>query len=196
MLTGIAIFLLLIALLLAIPVTLTFQVYWQQVAKGDIELQWAFGLVRVRLPASRFDAPSTEKEPEQTIDPVARSIQKKRSIFTVFRRKEFRQRIIRFIRDVWHGVHKEHLCLAIRMGLGDPADTGQLWVILGPVAGMLAVVQEASIRIEPDFVDTTFMLDSSGTIRIIPVQMLYLVIALLLSPPFWKGILQLRASGR
>ena len=196
MLTGVAVFLLLLGLLLAIPVTLTFQVYWQQVVKGDIELQWAFGLVRVRLPASRLSGPSSEEEPEQTIDHVERPTRKKQRIFAVVRRKEFRQRIIRFICDVWHAVHKENLTLGVRIGLGDPADTGQLWAFLGPVAGILADVQETSIMIEPDFVDTTFVLDSSGSIRIIPMQMIYLAIALLLSPPVWKGIHQMRAVGR
>jgi Protein of unknown function (DUF2953) len=99
---------------------------------------------------------------------------------------------MRFVRDLWHVVHKKDVVLRVRIGLGDPADTGQLWAIVGPVAGVLANIQEALIDIEPEFRDATFELDSSGTLRVIPLQVLYMTVALLLSPPVWQGIRQMR----
>ena len=98
--------------------------------------------------------------------------------------------------DFWHAVRKRHVSLHIRIGLGDPADTGQLWAVVGPVAGVLATIQEASIEIEPEFFDTTFELDGSGNIRLIPLQMIYLIVALLLSPAVWQGISKMRTAGR
>ena len=102
--------------------------------------------------------------------------------------------MIRFIHELWHAIQKRDVSLRIRIGLDDPADTGQLWAILGPVAGMLANVRQASIEIEPEFSVSTFELDSSGTIRIIPLQLLYLILALLLSPAVWRGIRQMRKA--
>ena len=110
------------------------------------------------------------------------------SIFRALRQTAFRRRIILFIHDLWHAVHKRDISLRLRVGLGDPADTGQLWAMLGPVAGMLADTQAASIEIEPEFFDATLELDSSGDIRFIPLQMIYLTVGLLLSPPVWRGI--------
>lgn len=195
MLTGVAAFLLLLIALLAIPVTLTFQVSWQQVFQSDIKLLWLFGLVRVRLPSFQSEMPSLEgEEPAEKISRVARSPRKKTNLFAAIRQKSFRRRIIRFISDFWRAVHKRNVSLRIRIGLGDPADTGQLWAVVGPVAGILANVQEASIEIQPEFLDTTFELDSGGNIRIIPLQMIYLTIGLLLSPPVWRGIKQMRKT--
>ena len=136
------------------------------------------------------------EELEQKIGRFERSFRKKQNVFAVVRQKPFRRRIIRFISDLWHAVHKKNVSLRVRVGLGDPADTGQLWAIVGPVAGILANIQEASIKIEPEFFDTTFELDSSGSIRLIPLQMIYLTVALLLSPPVWQGIRQMRIVGQ
>lgn len=197
MLTGVVAFLLLLVALLAIPVTLTFKVSWRGVFQNDIELRWPLGLVRVRIPSRQRKAPyPAREETQQVIGRLGRSSRKKQNFFVIVQRKQFRRRIIRFVNDLWHAVHKKNVSLRIRIGLGDPADTGQLWGIFGPISGMLANVEEASVEIEPEFLDTTFELDSSGNVRIIPLQMIYLTVALLLSPPVWQGIRQIRAAGQ
>lgn len=196
MLTGVLAFLLLIIALLAIPVTLTYQVFWPQVLQNDADLEWAFGLVHVRIPSSNSKAPSSHgEEPKRKTDRSERSSRKKPNVFAAVRQEPFRRRIFRFISDLWRAIHKKDVYLRVRVGLGDPADTGQLWAVFGPVAGILANVREASINIEPDFFDTTVELDSAGSIRIIPLQMVYLTVALLLSPRVWQGVLQMRKGG-
>ncbi len=103
--------------------------------------------------------------------------------------------MFRFVADLWRAIRKQDVNLRIRLGLGDPADTGRLWAVVGPVAGLLANVEEASVEIEPDFMDAVFELESSGEIRLIPLQILYLVVALLLSPPVWLGVKRMRRAG-
>jgi hypothetical protein len=194
MLIAVAVCLLLLIGLLAIPISLKFELSWPRASRQSLELQWGFGLVRVQIPAS---GPS-----ERQADRAARSARKKkqkkekpkkrRNVFAVLRQRAFRRRIMRFIRQLWYALRKQDLRVRVRLGLGDPADTGKLWAIVGPIAGLLSNFKEASIRIEPTFVDATFELDGSGTLRVIPLQMLYLTVALFLSPPIWRGIRQLR----
>ena len=193
MLTGVVAFLLLLIALLAIPVTLTFKMTWQQAFQGDIMLLWLFGLVRVHLPSFQSKATSPEGVGlAQKIDRFEQLSRKKHSVFAVVWQKAFRQRIIKFICDFWHVVHKRDVSLRVRLGLGDPADTGQLWAVIGPVAGMLSNAKEASIEIEPEFFDTTFELDSSGNIRLIPLQIIYFTVGLLLSPAVWQEVKRIR----
>ena len=192
MLTGVVVFLLLLTALLAIPITLTYRVTWPGIIRNETHLQWAFGLVRVRLPA---DAPSLEdNRAKQKIGDSARSSANARNILAAIRQDRFRHRIIRFLGDVWRAVHKKNVSLRLRVGLGDPADTGQLWAVFGPLAGMLTNIRDASVRIEPEFFDSALELDSSGSIRLVPLQILYLGLALLLSPSIWQGIRQLRGA--
>ena len=60
---------------------------------------------------------------------------------------------------------------------------------------MLARLRDARVVIEPDFVDATFEVDSSGTLRVIPLQFVMLALGLLVSPPIWRGIALMRATG-
>ena len=196
MLTGVLVFLLFLIALLAIPVTLTFQMSWPKAIQQDALLKWAFGLVKLRIPASEPKAlASADDESKRKAQRSKDSFGKRTNVFAAIRLKPFRRRIVRFIRDLWRAVHKKDLSLRVRVGLGDPADTGQLWAIVGPIAGLLTTVQGAAIAIEPEFSDSTFEFNSAGSIRIIPLQLIGMTIALLLSPPIWQGVVKMRKSG-
>lgn len=194
MLIGIISLLLLLIALLAIPVRMTFHVSRRQRFQGEIELCWLFGLACIRFdpfrasPTSREDKPGSKK-----IDDSQAARGKSRRGTGLFKHKAFRSRLLRFVRDFWHAVHKQNIILRVRIGLGDPADTGQLWALAGPLAGFLANCKEAYIELEPDFIDTVFELDSSGTIRFVPLQLLILALGMLLSLALWQGLNQMRS---
>ena len=194
MLVGVAIaaFLLLLVALLAVPVRLSFQVSWRQALHGNVQLYWLFGLVRLQRPLTRPKPPVPELSTDSREKTAAKKSPNQTSPFAVIRQKAFRRRVFRFLRDIWRSIRKQDLSLRVRIGLGDPADTGRLWALIGPVAGLLTEVQEASIEIAPEFTDAVFEFDSSGNIRVIPLQMIYLTFGLLLSPAFWQGLRQKR----
>lgn len=187
--------LLVLLFLLAIPLTLTYQLSWQQQLEGKAMLQWLFGLVRVQLPPPRAERPAPEeKQIEDSSESRAKTQRKKFNPLAALRQKAFRKRILRFACDLWHAIRAQDLYLRIRVGLGDPADTGQLWALFGPLSGLLATTENASIELEPEFIDAVFELDSSGKISVIPLQLLYLVLGLLCSPPFWRGMRRMRRA--
>lgn len=193
MLTGVLAFLLLIIALLAIPLTLVYQFTWRERWQGKVELQWLFGLLHVRIPVSPAKTPPAEEKarPKQVRHTKTKSKSKPNPL-AALRQRSFRQRIIKFMRDLWQAIHKRDVSLHVQIGLDDPADTGRLWAVVGPVSALLANNQEVQVDIQPNFADATLEFNSSGNIRIIPVQILALTIALLLSPPFWQGMLQMR----
>ncbi|MBT8090272.1 MAG: DUF2953 domain-containing protein [Gammaproteobacteria bacterium] len=196
MLIGIAIFLSLVVILLAIPVTLTYRLYWKQTLSANIRLRWAFGLVRTDVSPDNARAKADKPEAaRKTAGRPDRPQARNTNFMAAIRQPSFRRRIIRFISDVWRAIHKKNVRLLVRMGLGDPADTGQLWAVLGPLSGVFASLRDIRIAIEPDFVDTTFEVDSSGTIRLIPLQFVILALGLLFSPPMWRGVMLMRTSG-
>ena len=196
MLIGTVIFLSLVVILLALPMTLTYQVSWKQTLSANLRLNWAFGLVRADV--SPDQAKSKLDKPEAAHPKTnrrTRSPGKKPNVLAAIRQPSFRRRLLRFVSDVWRAIHKKNVQLFVRMGLGDPADTGQLWAVLGPLSGMFARLRDIRIAIEPDFLDSTLEVDSSGTIRMIPLQFVMLALGLLLSPPIWRGIMLMRTTG-
>ena len=196
MLIGTAIFLSLIVLLLAMPVSLTYQFSWKQTPSARLRVNWAFGLVRADV--SPDLAKSRPGKPDATGKKAARrgkSKPRKANFMAAIRQASFRRRIFRFVSDLWRTLHKKNVRLLVRLGLGDPADTGQLWAVLGPLSGVLARLRDIRITVEPDFLDPTLEVDSSGTIRMVPLQLVILVFGLLFSPPIWRGIMSMRRSG-
>jgi hypothetical protein len=195
-LIGTVIFLSLIVILLALPVTLTYQLSWRETLSANLRLIWAFGLVRADVSPDRTK-PKTDKAEagRKKAGRRGKSKSRKTNVMAAIRQPSFRRRIIRFVSDVWRAIHKKNVRLLVRLGLGDPADTGQLWGVLGPLSGTLARLRDIRIAIEPDFLEPTFEVDSSGTIRLIPLQFVALVLGLLVSPPIWRGIRSMRTSG-
>lgn len=195
MLTAAAVFLLLLMALLAIPITLRFRISWRESFKQDIRLQWAFGLVHLRIDRPRSKGtPRRQRKPRRKAQPREHARGRGRNLLGALGQRRFRRRILRFARDLWRAVHKRDVRLRVRIGLDDPADTGQLWAVLGPLAGMLATLREPSVIVEPAFAPPTFALDTSGSVRIIPLEAIYLAVGLLSSPSFWRGIGALRRA--
>ena len=188
MLTGLLVFLLVLTALLAIPVTVLFRLSWPDVQENDVHLQWGFGLVRVRLPTKPSESGRTEKQRPTRPTP------EERNVWAAIQQARFRRRVLRFVGDVWAAIHKHDVRLRMRIGLGDPADTGQLWAAIGPVSGVLASVRTVAIEVEPEFQDETLELAGGGRIRIVPLQLLYLAAALCLSPSIWRGVQAMRTS--
>lgn len=192
MLIGTAICLVGLAVLLAVPVTLSYQLSRRQALEANVKLRWMFGLVRLELPltpprpvASKRGSGNRKKRQDVATGRGTNAI-------AAIRNRAFRKRVIKFLRDVWGAVHMQGLRLRVRIGLGDPADTGQLWAVMGPLSGILATTQSASIEIEPEFIDPVFELDSSGTVHLVPLRMIYLGLGLVASPSFWQGIRKIR----
>ena len=195
MLAAALITLLALIALLAVPVTFSYRLNWQRKFEGEVNLCWLFGLVRVRLaPPRRRRLAAAKKQIEEADEAEAKPKRKKLRPLAALRQEAFRRRLLRFVRDLWRAVRKRDLALRIRVGLGDPADTGQLWALLGPLSGLLANLENASVEIEAEFIDAVFEVDSHGNISVVPLQLIYLVLGLLCSPPFWRGMRRMRAA--
>ena len=78
----------------------------------------------------------------------------------------------------------------MRLGLGDPADTGRLWAVVGPV-NAIARSRGADIRIEPDFLEPVLEIQADGHVAIVPLRILLLATGFVLSPPAiraWRAL--------
>jgi hypothetical protein len=179
--------------LLAIPLGLNYRVNWRGRLRGDIQLRWLFGLLRISIPTE--SSPAGSPPPAGTRRHRQAKARRRTNPLAVWGQRRFRQRLLRFARDLWQAIHKRDLCVQLRIGLDDPADTGRLWAIMGPLSAFASCSPAIEIDIEPDFMQSTLEFSSSGQIRIIPLQLLGLALGLLLSPAFWQGMLQFKRAG-
>ena len=187
----------LLVALLAVPLTVVFSIHRIKEARGLVRFRWLFGLVRFQLRIPQADRPEPRpqsttrkkaKPPRQTKEKV-----NARGIVSLLKQPAFRRRLYRFIRDMLRATHARNLFLRLRIGLGDPADTGRLWAVIGPIAGMAQNLRSAAVRIEPEFMDPVFEVESHGQFRLVPIQFIALMVAFLMSPtmlPAWRRLLR------
>lgn len=193
MVATVLLLLLFLIALLAMPISLAFRAGWPDTEGGYVRVQWAFGLVRLQLPLSQekratpAGSVAAKKTKPQT-KPKRRGSSGGPKVMALLRQRPFRQRLLRYLRDCWAAFHQRDVQLRMRIGLDDPADTGQLWAFMGPLAALLANARGATIELEPQFDEESFELEGSGRVGFIPLQLIYLTLALLLSPQLWQGL--------
>ena len=181
--------------LLAIPVDLAFSVRrheGRQTSRGT--LRWLFGLVRLRL-----GKPKVRTRPEPECPKVRRRHPKLggvRRVKAMLRIEGFGWQLLRLAQDLLRRIRIRDLSLKIRLGLDDPADTGRLWAVVGPLAGILTLPSVARVTLEPEFTSEALELDGRGRIRIIPLQLLFLMLVFALSPNTLRALRTTRAEAR
>lgn len=186
-----------LVLLLAIPLEVAFQLDRVEALGGHVSFRWLLGLVRVR-----FAIPRVRRAPrEPAAEPAAGGERKRRAAgvraargLAVLRQAAFRERLLRFAGDLVHAMHVSRLRLAVRLGLGDPADTGCLWGLFGPLSAALGGLRSAEVRIEPEFIEPVLELRARGRVRVIPFRILALACCFALSPPSMRAWRTLRGG--
>ena len=183
--------LLFFVLLLAIPVDVVFYVEKEEDFKSRTTVKWLFGLVGRDI-GGRKQKPAVEK-------PAKEKGRKKRSIrplLAMLRSRGFLRRVLRLFTDVLRRTKVRELKLDVRVGLGDPADTGLLFAAIGPMAANLTAFTPLDVEVQPDFEQATLRGHFRSDIRILPIQFVLLFILFALSPTTLRALWAMAAAGR
>jgi hypothetical protein len=176
--------------LLAVPVELTFRLEGGAPLAGEVGIRWLLGLVRARIPVPGAGGKPGEAAAarEGGRRPATRRVRRRASrgpgrYLDVLRQEAFRARACRLARDLARAVRVRRLRLWLRVGLDDPADTGMLWAVVGPLSAVALGLRRAEVRIEPEFAEAAFRFRTDGRVVVVPLQLLALAAAFALSPP-------------
>ena len=184
--------------LLAVPIDLAFNIDRTNQTQGEVKVRWLFGLLRysVNIPDNEKPRKLKKKNRTKTQTKTKNPASPKSSlnVLALLKQPAFRQRLIKFLKDLLRASHYRDLFLRLRIGLDDPADTGQLWALMGPIAVMASSMRSASVHIEPEFMDPVFEVQSHGKFRFIPLEFIVLAIGFALSPPSLRAWRSLRHS--
>lgn len=182
-------------ILLAIPVDLAFSIQrLEGRQKGMGTLDWLFGLVRLRLGGPKARVKAKSRRPKTKRPHRRRG--GARQVMAILRIEGFGWRLLGLARDVLGRIHIQELSLKIHLGLDDPADTGRLWAVVGPLAALLTLPSVARVVIQPEFTTEALEVDGKGRIRIIPIQLLCVVIVFLLSPMTLRALYRMGGKAR
>lgn len=180
----------LLLVLISIPLDLAIEINRTDRVDGYVRLRWLFGLVRLKFNIPTEDEEESPSAPsEEPKTGKARKARKRESktspanVLSALRQAALRKRVMQFIRDLFRATHARDMFLRLRIGLGDPADTGRLWGLVGPATAIVPASENLRLIIEPEFMDPVFEFHGRGRFRLIPIQFMALTTAFLLSPP-------------
>lgn len=192
----------LVLLLLAVPFDVAFKLQGMRRLSGQVTITWLYGLLRFRIPVNDTNTPRTPR-PARPAASSRRTLRRKRprsdsgkgrNFLAALREAEFRRQIYRLARDIYRAVNLHELRFRMRLGLGDPADTGRLWAFVGPLNVAAQNLRNARIVIEPEFMEAVFEFDTQGRFRIVPLQLLALAVAFASSVPSRRAWRTLRGA--
>jgi hypothetical protein len=170
-----------LVLLLAVPVDMGFEVHRRERTESRVRLGWLWGRVRVPVPVGGKGKKAGRKPKRRRVRRPGRPSSRRRALAMV-RSPHFPRRVLRFVRNLLRRVRFTTLECSARLGLDDPADTGRLWGVLGPVSALLALPASARIELAPEFGGALFHLDARGEARVVPAAVLGTVLAFLVAP--------------
>lgn len=177
--------------LLAVPVDVVFAVQRDERFEGRVTIGWLFGVVRIPVrPAHARAKPKKAKRAR-----AHRVPRRGHNVSAMLRSEGFLGRLVSLFHHLATRIHIRRLRLHVRLGLDDPADTGQLWGIVGPLAWAVPVPAVADVAIEPEFTGAVFRFDGEGAVRIVPIEILATLTAFALSPVTWRAF-RARGTGR
>lgn len=182
-----------ILLLLAVPVELSYDIRLdadQRSAQG--QFRWLFGLVRVKLPGQPDGSSKSEKLPAKA-KPKRRAERPRTSPMAALSVEGFVSHLLKLVRRLLAGLHIHHLDIRGRLGLGDPADTGLAWALIGPISVILDAPGVTQVDIQPDFSEEVLDFSSSGRVRVVPLEYLAVMIRFMVSPTTFRAIRAMRS---
>lgn len=185
--------LLFLAVMLAVPLEWVFTLRYEQgKRKSDSQIRWLFGLVRFKTTGSH-DADTVNKPDKRK---KHRAKRRRSSPLAAVSVEGFAERLLTLLRRLLSSIHIRHLNVQARIGLGDAADTGRLWALVGPLSALLAMPRGAWVYIEPDFTETVLDLKSNGRLRVVPLQVMTLLLVFLLSINTMRALHAIRSGGQ
>lgn len=182
-------------ILLAIPISMSFAITKKQHVEGYARIIGLFGLIKFQtnFPGVLKNKKKPVSHEKNLLQFKSKTVSTKSSSqnFSLITRSVFRRHIIKFIKRILKATHAKNLYLRCRIGLGDPADTGRLWAVMGPLSAFLKNLQILRIELEPEFTNDGIEIESHGHFHLIPLQFIALTIAFILSPTTlraWKTL--------
>lgn len=147
-----------------------------------LRVEWLFGLVRKDLRRGTHEGRSAPREKKRRFDVVA-----------MLRAEGFLPAMGRMLRRWMRALRVRDFAARLRVGTGDPADTGRLVGALWPFLAVSSALSPGAIALEPAWAEVALEGSLRGRLRVTPYRVLLALLLFLGTRGAWRG---LRAARR
>lgn len=111
-----------------------------------------------------------------------------RKVLALLSSEDFLLSLARWFRRIIAVLAPREVRLRLRIGTGDPYETGRLWSALSPCVVYLTDVAAADLELMPDFVDRTFELHAYALVRFVPLVLLATTLSYFFTRAPWRAL--------
>ncbi len=177
----------LLALLLAVPVDMAIEGRFGASNRLDVKLVWLFGAVRVRA-----RKPPARPEVVPVVPgavPLPERLRRMRLVLRLLRTRGLLRQLARLFRGIMRSVRVRDVRVDVSVGLGDPADTGMLFALIGPFTPLLQAYSRYPITLQPALTDEAALQGyGRGTIRLQPIRLAGPFFGFIFSAPAFRAL--------
>ena len=173
----------LVILLLSVPVDLTFSLEKGEGVRSRLRIGWLFGLVGKDLGGK-----GKKLKPEMPKKPAGTRRRSSRPPLAMLRKRGLLAHSLKLARRLLRTIRVRELELDLEVGLGNAAETGRLFALVGPVLASARSISSFNINVEPDFHEETLRGHFSGSVRAYPIRLVPPVILFVLSLATFRGV--------
>ncbi|RLC93790.1 MAG: hypothetical protein DRI40_08315 [Chloroflexi bacterium] len=148
------------AILLVVPVDVDFSVERETDFRSRARVKWMFGLIGKEIGGRRNEKKGKQKEHRLNL----------RSLLAAMTTGGFPHKLLAFAKDAARALKIRELEANLRVGLGDPAETGMLFSAIAPTMFFIRSWPSVDVNVEPDFEQKRFQGYCKGAIRTIPLS--------------------------
>jgi hypothetical protein len=181
-----ALLLVVLALLLAIPVSFIIHAERTIALQTSWRVRWLFGLVEAR--SGRHRSQPRESPRRGATEPARpRSGKGGKMVLAALGTRGVVPRLRRLLIDLLSQLHWENLYLHVEFGFDDPADTGRVYGLLSPLLVAMAGTG-IEVRCEPDFGRTCLAGSVEAAFRLRPIAIIGIMMMFFCSPPILRAM--------
>lgn len=171
----------LFALLAAMPVDLDFQYDSLRKPRFRCRVKWLFCFVNIRLPAKKRRRVKRKKDKKKEKF-------RKVSLYRILSKALFSQ-CLDLVKKIWQSIHCIRFKAEIKAGLGEPADTGELFGAYSAAIPFSGMSDDLQVLWTPDFGQEPVLEGKSeGLIRCRPITVITAAAGFAFSRPVLKAV--------
>ncbi len=175
----------LLVLILSVPFDLSFSLERNERFQSRVRIGWLFGLVGKDLGGGENGNEPKEEKPKEQGRRRKRSL---RRFLAAIRTRGLPGHSLRFARRMLRAIRVRELNVSLQVGLGNPAETGQLLGLVSPVTACVGAIPGVQMSVEPDFYEETLRGYCNGSVRIFPIRMVPPMVLFALSLTSFRGL--------
>jgi len=171
---------------LCIPVELDFAADLGTVRRFRVNIVWLFGMVRLS-PKRRGRRARAQALAKKKNGLLSRQFQQLQTILRIVRTRGLARQVLKLLVSMLKEIRFRRGAVDLKVGLGDPGDTGMLFSVIGPVTPLLNWYAPFPVNIQP------LMADEPGItgrvyskLSLQPIRIAVPVLGFLLSRPGFR----------